>query len=110
MAALEDPDSVSVVRGVPDEHYSPVVECPPEAIEFSSAKKTLHLVGTALAFPTLLLLLTFALAAGAGVLPGNHELLVFLLGLPLVLWVVAPAILQPDHDGRQSPAAWGAGR
>jgi len=91
-AALEDPDSVSMVRGVPDEHYSPVVECPPETIEFSSAKKTSHLIRTVLAFPALILLLTFALAAGAGLLPEDRGLLVFLLGSPLVLWLATKAI------------------
>jgi len=86
LAALEDPDSVSLVRGVPDEHYSLEAECPPEGIEFSGAKKTSHLARTALALPALILLLTFALAAGAGLLPDDRGLLVFLLGLPFVLW------------------------
>ena len=92
LAALEDPDSVSTVRGVPDERYSPLVECPPETVEFSSAKKTAHLARIGLAFPALILLLTFVLAAGAGVLPEDRGLLVFLLGLPLVLWLATKAI------------------
>ena len=96
-AALEDPDSVSTVRGVPDERYSPVVESPPESIEFSGAKKTLHLVRTILAFPALILLLTFALAAVAGVMPENRGLLVFLLGLPLVVWLARKAIRRSDR-------------
>jgi len=92
MAALEDPDSVSLVRGIPDEHYSLEAECPPEAIEFSNAKKTLHLGRTALAFPALILLLTFLLAAGAGMLPEERGLLVFLLGLPCVLWLATKGV------------------
>ncbi len=98
LAALEDPDSVSVVRGVPDEHYSPVVECPPDAVEFSTAKKTAHLGRTVLGFPAMLLLLTFALAAGVGLLPENREQPVFLLGLPLVLWLAMKAIARSHRQ------------
>ena len=96
-AILENPDAVPNPTGAANEHYDLDMECAPSGLAFSRSKKLLHLGRCAMAFPALIVLLVFALASAAGLLPETgvwpHPGAAFLLGLPLVLWLASRIVI-----------------
>jgi Zn-dependent protease with chaperone function/tetratricopeptide (TPR) repeat protein len=97
LAILQDPEVAPNMTGASGEHYDLNVECASSSLVFSGSKKLLHLGRCAMGSPALIVLLVFALASLAGLLPETGGLLhpgtAFLLGLPLVLWLEGRTVI-----------------
>lgn len=90
LAILENPEDSANTPNT-SERYDLATECASANMEFSLAKKAMHLGRSAIAFPALLVFLVFALASALNFLLKPIGVLApgaaFLLGLPLVLWL-----------------------
>ena len=96
LAILEDPESA--LAGAPAAApYDPAVECARADRAFSRTRKLRQAGRMFLAFPTILMVLAFALAATEGMLLKNERMwpagyLTFALGMPLVTGLAAQVV------------------
>jgi Zn-dependent protease with chaperone function len=103
VAIMEDPES-ALAPGIPaGEPYDPAVECASAGGAFSRTKKLRQVGRMFLAYPALLVILVFALAAAASSFP------IFALGLPLVSWL-ATLLVASSHRRFLRIAADGVSR